>query len=65
MTVFTGYRMTESGLEVVVPLSEELIRDASDREAVARMAGELAAKTAREAVLRRGVELDEETEGDV
>ena len=53
MTTFTFYEQAGPMLTIYLPISEELIRDALDGGAVADLAAELAAQSARDAVLKQ------------
>jgi hypothetical protein len=56
MPTICGYTLGDDALTIVIPVSDGLIRDACDREAVAKMASELASKTAHDAVIARRIE---------
>lgn len=60
MPTVCGYRQLDDALEIVIPVSDGLIRDAIDRKAVAQMASELAAQTAHKAVIQRRIQHEKE-----
>lgn len=59
MPTICGYRFEGDALTIVMPISDALIRDACDREAVADMAAKLAGKSAHDAVIARRIEFEE------
>ena len=60
MPTIVGYQFEGDVLEIYMPISRSLVRDACDAEAVAKMAGELASKSAYDAVIKRRAEYDAE-----
>lgn len=55
-----GYRFDGDTLLVVMPISDALIRDACDSDAVADLAATLAGKSAHDAVVARRIQLEEQ-----
>lgn len=51
MPSFVGYEQKNNLLSIHIPVSDDLIRNACDVDAVAKMASELAGKSASDAIL--------------
>jgi len=62
MPTFTFFKQEGPVLTIHLPVSEELIRDALDGGAVAEMAADLAAQSARDAVVQQRQKFEEEGE---